>query len=79
MINFSHRDQLASQIRDLIQEFENLSDGEIKQNNLAKLLGVSEPTISRAKSSIYNMRINQYLGGIDKGPGRTLGGIQKRP
>jgi len=52
------RDELASRIRALIHEFEERSHGEIKQNNLAKLLGVSASTLSRAKSSIYKIQIN---------------------
>jgi hypothetical protein len=51
------RENLCEEIRELIQKFKEKSDGEIKQNYLASLLGISEGTLARAKSPIYNTRI----------------------
>lgn len=45
--------KLVDKINNILNEFRNKSNGEIKQNDLAKLIGVSTATISRSKSLVH--------------------------
>lgn len=52
------RNLLSSKVTSLIEEFKKISDGEIKQNTLAKLLGISEAALAKAKAPYYKVRLN---------------------
>lgn len=58
MENSTSKNELSARINELIQKLEEVSENEIKQKHIARALGVSEPTLTKAKSSYYNMPLN---------------------